>query len=135
MVESRVILRIGTSEPLSLDELAEHVAISKSQTSRTVKKLVENGLVLSKKDQVDKRGIEIRLTKKGRAIEGKMKEAAFARHLQLSEEFDSDQLESLSQMLDQMIVRARALLQDDQKLSCSSESTVDEFAGPDTDEG
>lgn len=114
MVELRVILRVGISAPLSLDQLASHIAIGKSQTSRVVTELVERGLVERVRDTTQQRGVSISLTDEGRIINRALLEAASLRNAELTAGSDAVQLNATSRMLDELIERARGLLARDQ---------------------
>jgi DNA-binding MarR family transcriptional regulator len=115
MVESRVILRVGVSGPLSLDQLAAHVAIGKSQTSRVVSELVQRGLVDRSRDPNQQRGVAITLTDEGRIINRALVEAASLRNAELMTELEPDRLEAASRLMDELIARARTLLARDQE--------------------
>jgi DNA-binding MarR family transcriptional regulator len=123
MVESRAVLRIGTSGPLSLDELADHIAISKSQTSRVVSALVHRNLVKRDRDPDHARGIAITLSREGRIVERALKEAAVVRNQELTAGLDPAVLARTSDLLDELIRRARLLLQSDQARNGESAAT------------
>jgi DNA-binding MarR family transcriptional regulator len=114
MVESRVILRVGISGPLSLDQLAAHIAIGKSQTSRVVTELVQRGLVERSRDPTQQRGVAITLSDEGRIINRALVEAASLRNGELTSGIDPARLSATSRLLDELIVKARALLIRDQ---------------------
>lgn len=118
-VESRAVLRIGTSGPLSLDELADHIAIGKSQTSRLVTTLTERKLVARERRQDNARTAAITLTSEGRALERRLKEVAAVRNHELTDGFDEQLLAQTSEMLDAMLQRARTLLKQDQEQASS----------------
>ncbi len=63
--QCHVLFELSLHKSLSLMELAEILLIDKSNTSRTVKKLVELGLVKTKKDHSDNRQKFFSLTSKG----------------------------------------------------------------------
>lgn len=114
-VESRAVLRVGTSGPLSLDELADHIAISKSQTSRLVTALVQRRLMVRERNPNHARGVAISLSQEGRIIERALKEAAVMRNHELTEGIDPKLLTVASGLLDTMAQRARQLLKRDQE--------------------
>jgi len=63
--QCHVMFELSQHKSLNLMELAEHLLIDKSNTSRTVKKLVELGLVRSEKVSSDNRQKLFSLTAKG----------------------------------------------------------------------
>lgn len=114
MVESRVIIRVGVSGPLSLDQLAGHIAIGKSQTSRVVSELVQRGLVARERDTSQQRGVAITLTEEGRIINRALLEAAGLRNGELTHGIEPQRLTEASRVMDILIERARVLLLRDQ---------------------
>jgi len=63
--QCHVLFEISRKQSMGLMELADALLIDKSNISRTVKKLVELGLVQSKKDKTDQRQKFFSLTAKG----------------------------------------------------------------------
>ena len=114
MVESRVIIRVGVSSPLSLDQLAAHIAISKSQTSRVVTELVDRGLVQRERDTRQQRGVSITLTEEGKIVHRALLEAAGLRNGELTFGVDQARLTETAKVLETLIEKARALLVRDQ---------------------
>lgn len=62
------IVEIGRSENLSIMQLAEVLGLDKSTVSRSVDKLVTDGLVLRLEDPQDRRYATLGLTPKGRDL-------------------------------------------------------------------
>jgi DNA-binding MarR family transcriptional regulator len=63
--QCHAIVEIGRSGEVSLNELAELLALDKSTMSRTINNLVEDGLVIRELDPEDRRYVKIKLTDKG----------------------------------------------------------------------
>ncbi|SFP85467.1 MarR family winged helix-turn-helix transcriptional regulator [Caldicoprobacter faecalis] len=63
--QCHAIVEIGRSGEVSLNELAELLALDKSTMSRTINNLVEDGLVIRELDPEDRRYAKIKLTDKG----------------------------------------------------------------------
>lgn len=63
--QCHAIVEIGRSGEISLNELAELLVLDKSTMSRTINKLVEDGLVIRELDPEDRRYVKIKLTDKG----------------------------------------------------------------------
>lgn len=76
--QCHAIVEVGRAEEISLNELAELLTLDKSTMSRTINKLVEDGLVVRELHPEDRRYITIKLTDEGvnvfKNIEGSMKE-------------------------------------------------------------
>src|SRR6202034_4868717 len=65
LVEWRLLIRIGASGPMSLNELAALVGIGKSQSSRVISKMVKRRLVIRVRNPSKTREVELSLTAKG----------------------------------------------------------------------
>jgi len=63
--QCHAIVEIGRSGEISLNKLAELLVLDKSTMSRTINKLVEDGLVIRELDPEDRRYVKIKLTDKG----------------------------------------------------------------------
>jgi DNA-binding MarR family transcriptional regulator len=66
--EWRILGLLGTTAPLSLQELANEVAVDKSQASRIVTGLIERGLLQRSANKEDGRSIHLALTAKGKIL-------------------------------------------------------------------
>ena len=67
MDEWKVLLLIGTFSPLSTKEVAERSTLDKVRISRTTDRLVRAGLVTAERDAGDRRKVELKLTRPGKA--------------------------------------------------------------------
>ncbi|HTY66459.1 MAG TPA: MarR family transcriptional regulator [Alphaproteobacteria bacterium] len=65
--EWKVLLLIGTFSPLSTKEVAERSTLDKVRVSRTTDRLVRQGLVTGHRDPEDRRKVELKLTRAGKA--------------------------------------------------------------------
>jgi len=76
--QCHAIVEVGRAESISLNQLAEVLTLDKSTMSRTINKLVEEGLVIRESHPEDRRYITIKLTDEGinvfKNIEGGMNE-------------------------------------------------------------
>ncbi|NNF56041.1 MAG: MarR family transcriptional regulator [Acidimicrobiales bacterium] len=84
---------------LRMAEIADHVLISRSRLTYRVDRLVEAGLVVRTKDEVDKRGLFAKITKKGTSL----LEQAAATHVEdvqshLMDHIGDDELQTFSDM-------------------------------------
>jgi len=66
--QCHAIVEIGRSGEVSLNELAELLALDKSTMSRTINNLVEDGLVIRELHPEDRRYVKIKLTDKGMKV-------------------------------------------------------------------
>ena len=65
LMEWRAVALLGAHSPISLNELARHAGLDKSQMSRVVGGLTERALVLRGVDMADSRGVRLSLTRAG----------------------------------------------------------------------
>ena len=65
--EWKVLLLIGTFSPLSTKDVAGRSTLDKVRISRTTDRLVRAGLVTAQRDCSDRRKIELKLTRLGKA--------------------------------------------------------------------
>lgn len=65
MAQCHALVEIGRAKSISLNELADKLSLEDSTMSRTVNKLVANGLVKRDIDPQDRRYVTISLTESG----------------------------------------------------------------------
>lgn len=107
--EWRIMAQVGEFAPLSLNGLAELLLLDRGQLSRTVKGMVERGL-LSRERRPGGPEIEIDLTKEGRELHSRMVERAVERDRELVEGIPEEDLNTLRRVVDAMIARAEAIM-------------------------
>jgi DNA-binding MarR family transcriptional regulator len=66
--QCHAIVEIGRAKDMSLNELAELLAVDKSTISRTINKLVDSSLAIRELHPEDRRYVSIRLTDEGTKI-------------------------------------------------------------------
>lgn len=126
LVEWRVLIRVGTSEPLSLSEVADHVGLAKSQISRVVSKLVDRGLVSRVQHPTRSREVELRLTLEGRKIHEGIIAAGKIRNSELTGELAEKALLETHVVIDELTERARHFLVMEQSLTSDATPPSDE---------
>jgi DNA-binding MarR family transcriptional regulator len=105
--DGRCLATIGSFGPLSVNELAEHSNLNKSQASRGAQALVEQGLVEKVDHPGDGRGVLLELTSAGRRL--------WARSMALIEQRNDDifgcltarEQAALSELFDRLIAHNR----------------------------
>jgi DNA-binding MarR family transcriptional regulator len=70
-----VLARLGEMAPARLSEVALELAVDVSTVSRQVQSLEQKGLIDRRPDPADGRAVQLDLTRKGRAVLGKLKGA------------------------------------------------------------
>lgn len=68
IAKCHAIVEIGRENQISLNELADILALDKSTMSRTINNLVEDGLTVREIHPKDRRYVTIELTEKGREV-------------------------------------------------------------------
>lgn len=107
--EWRIMAQLGEFAPLSLNGLAESLLLDRGQLSRTMKGMVERGLV-SRERKPGGPEIELDLTKQGREMHARMVLRAIERDRVLVEGIPEEELQTLRRVIDAMIARAEALM-------------------------
>ena len=110
LIEWRIIGMLGAARPVSLNELARRVGLSKSQMSRGVAGLVKRRLVSRATNARDNREIALALSAEGRAIYVAMNKAAVERNRALVAGMADRDLDRADLLLDLLMERAWALL-------------------------
>ncbi len=110
--EWRIMSQLGPFAPLSLNGLSELLCKDRGQLSRAVKALVERGLVTRKRKPSGPE-IELALSEEGKVMFKDMIDLAIEREQMLTEGIDPADLEVALRVIDQMIVQAEKLVDED----------------------
>lgn len=111
LMEWRSIALLGAHQPLSLNELARHAGLDKSQMSRVVAGLTERGLVLRGLDAADARGVRLSLTRAGLTLYEGLIAAANERNQAFASVLTPTEQAQLDAMLTRLANKARELIQ------------------------
>jgi DNA-binding MarR family transcriptional regulator len=110
--EIHTLQAIGKNADINLTELAEKLDISKSGTSKFVKKLLEKGLIIKSKQVGNKKEVAFNLTKKGLAAylghETFSKEMLNSIYIVLSH-LDGNQIDFLESFLNELTLEVEKL--------------------------
>ncbi len=96
---------------MSLNLLARHAGLDKSQMSRVVAGLTERALVLRGIDSADGRGVRLTLTRAGRKLYEGLIASANQRNQAFAEALSSDEHAGLEAILARLAERARDLIE------------------------
>ncbi|TIX51903.1 MarR family winged helix-turn-helix transcriptional regulator [Alteraurantiacibacter aquimixticola] len=110
-IEWRIMTNLSEGMPLSLNGLAERLVQDRGQLSRTVKRMVERGL-LTRTRKPGGPEIEIGLAKGGLELRAKMVERAVMRDEFLTAGIDPQDMAVLSKVVEHMIGRAEMLMEE-----------------------
>jgi len=100
--EWRIVGLLGTSAPMALNAVANEANIDKSQASRTVAEMIEQGLVQRSADESDGRGIRLALTDKGRELFDDMFPAAIERNEAVLAVLTDEERDALDAIIDKL---------------------------------
>jgi DNA-binding MarR family transcriptional regulator len=92
--------------------LSNYLKIDKATTTRAIKKLVDEGYVIKKTDEKDRRSYRIFLTDKGKEIEPEMKKIASQWENILFSNLDRPQREEIISSLETMFKKVSKQMQD-----------------------
>ncbi len=110
LMEWRTLALLGAHQPLSLNELARHAGLDKSQMSRVVAGLVERALVLRGIDSADGRGVRLTLTGEGVTLYEGLIASANQRNAAFSAALSEAELLALDSVLTRLADKARDLI-------------------------
>ena len=113
LMEWRSVALLGAHQPLSLNELAKHAGLAKSQMSRVVAGLTERGYVLRGVDMDDGRGVRLSLTRPGLKLYEGLIAAANERNDAFAATLTAAEFTQLDSMLTRLSDKARELIHPD----------------------
>lgn len=111
--QSLTLQEICSHPGISQDEIAHRVALDKSNITRQVAILEENGLVLRTPCTKDKRITRLNPTEKALELVPQIKAVAKAWEEYVTEEFSPEELQTLEGLLSRMKQRARQWMEED----------------------
>lgn len=105
--DGRCLATIGSFGPLSVNELAEHSNLNKSQASRGAQALVDHGLVAKVDHPGDGRGVLLELTPSGRRLWARSMELIDRRNADIFGCLGEREQQALSDFFDRLIAHNR----------------------------
>ena len=115
--EWRILARVCETPPLSINELGVLLNRNVAQVSRTVKRLVAEGL-LNRENRGGGPGVLITPTARGRTVYAPLEQLAAERDAALIEGFNEEELAALERYVERLTTNALALLGREQALNC-----------------
>jgi DNA-binding MarR family transcriptional regulator len=109
ITDVRILTFLQARGPVSLNAMADHCGIDKTQGSRAVKELIARKLVVHNRSAV-KGPVGLSLDREGVLMVRKLKPASAARQKLLAGGFSAVEIEQLDRMLDVLLGNARASL-------------------------
>ncbi len=114
LTEWRIITLLRTLPPISVRELSLEALADTALISRAVAGLVTKGYLSRKRSQIDSREALLALTKRGMELSIEMCRASLERNDELLEGYSPREIQNLVSTLDDLIVRARSMVQADE---------------------
>lgn len=109
--EARCLAAVGSVPgELTVNEVAFETNLDKAQVSRTVKLLVDRGLMSKRPSAEDGRCVQLTLTPQGRSCSAKVMALIEQRNLDLLRCLNEQEQDQLAGMLDRMLEQARQQL-------------------------
>lgn len=102
------LIKIAANPGISQDKLAQALFINKSNVARQVAALEEDGFLVRRPSQSDKRVMELYLTEKTEAIMPQIREILMEWEQELTEDLTPEEVETVSQILAKMKEKAAA---------------------------
>lgn len=113
--EWRIMVQVGLNAPLSLNRLAELTLQDRGQLSRTVKGMVNRGLV-TRERRPGGPTVDICLAPAGHDLYARMVDRAIARDERLTQGIAAEDMAALRRVIEQMIGRAEDALEEERAL-------------------
>jgi DNA-binding MarR family transcriptional regulator len=110
-----VALLGGAGEPQSLNELARAAGVDKGQMSRVVSGLTKRRIVFRETDASDGRGIQLSLTRSGKALYQKLIRAAAERNSAFLGCLSAKERACLEQAMTKLAHEARSFIQNEKR--------------------
>jgi DNA-binding MarR family transcriptional regulator len=101
--QSYTIVEIGRAGTMSVNMLTEHLGVDKSTVSKSVDKLVTNGILVRDTDLEDRRSVILSLSNKGQAVFEEMEKRAAAYFEEVIASLPSDKCEQIIESLQDLV--------------------------------
>jgi DNA-binding MarR family transcriptional regulator len=105
--EARCLAAVGAFQPLSVNQLAQHVNLDKGQASRAAQSLVDQGLLIKTPSAVDARGVVLRLSRSGQYRWRKVMALVDRRNAEVAQVLDEAERQQLDALLARLVAHAR----------------------------
>jgi len=106
------LTKIAANPGISQDKLAQSLFINKSNVARQVAVLEEDGFILRKPSQADKRVMELYLTEKTEELMPQIREILLQWELHLTSNLTEEEVETISAILAKMKEQAAQWMED-----------------------
>ncbi len=109
------IMKVCSSPGISQEQLAKHICVDKSNVTRQLSYLEQEGFVRRHHSETDKRVILVYPTQKALDVLPKVKETTSFWNEYITKDFTEKELEVLSEMMGKMAVRAREYFEENEE--------------------
>ena len=105
------LAQLYKQDGLTQEEMSEELSVDKAATTRTMQALEEKGLIYRTASTTDKRAKKVYLTNKGLSYETRLREIQASWINFITQDMTTEQVQTFSQQLRQMVVRAKEINQ------------------------
>jgi DNA-binding MarR family transcriptional regulator len=107
--EMSSLLCLYHSDGVTQDEMSHYLLIDKAAISRAIVSLLDKGLIIKEKDDIDKRANRIYLSIKGKQLETSIRSILKDWNDLLIEDIDPKDVETMFHVLEKMVLRLEVL--------------------------
>lgn len=107
--EMSSLLCLYHSDGVTQDEMSHYLLIDKAAIARAIVSLLDKGLIIKEKDDVDKRANRIYLSIKGKQLETSIRSILKGWNDLLIEDIDPKDVETMFHVLEKMVLRLEVL--------------------------
>lgn len=107
--EMSSLLCLYHSDGVTQDEMSHYLLIDKAAIARAIVSLLDKGLIIKEKDDIDKRANRIYLSMKGKQLETSIRSILKGWNDLLIEDIDPKDVETMFHVLEKMVLRLEVL--------------------------
>lgn len=107
--EMSSLLCLYHSDGVTQDEMSHYLLIDKAAIARAIVSLLDKGLIIKEKDDIDKRANRIYLSIKGKQLETSIRSILKGWNDLLIEDIDPKDVETMFHVLEKMVLRLEVL--------------------------
>ena len=107
--EMSSLLCLYHSDGVTQDEMSHYLLIDKAAIARAIVSLLDKGLIIKEKDDIDKRANRIYLSMKGKQLETSIRSILNGWNDLLIEDIDPKDVETMFHVLEKMVLRLEVL--------------------------
>ncbi|HRX15738.1 MAG TPA: MarR family transcriptional regulator [Spirochaetota bacterium] len=119
--ECHVLMELGIEEGVSLTNIAEKLQINPGNMSRTIEKMVQNGLIERRTQPENRRSVSLFLTNAGRAQANEINDSYDKLFKELLSLIDESKHEMIIESID-LLTKASISIKDENEICCKKDN-------------